>query len=256
MSKFHVNPKTGNPGICKAKEEENCPFAGLSEHYTTREEAQAAYEKVQSKFEHFNWKSNVPQSKGAYTLAIYDPMSEEVPKDGLWGNRVFTKFSEIMKAAPAGSRVVIENGQVFEKSNISSYEGEAWKFVEGPYDPNSRLEKKRTYYSGNLSFSIKLHGARLEAGGTAPKLKPELRAAVAPDLYEVRDEAKLITAKYDKRPAKSIDELEGQLSEYVTKTWYKLNSYQQATALNNLRLALGEPKNIGDDSKPAFSWAK
>jgi hypothetical protein len=52
VAKFHVNPKTGNTGACKAKN--NCPFGGESEHYSTQEEARAAYEGSQEKIKK-NW---------------------------------------------------------------------------------------------------------------------------------------------------------------------------------------------------------
>lgn len=43
MPKFHINPKTGNPGACKAMV--SCPYGDLdSDHYGSAEEARAAYE--------------------------------------------------------------------------------------------------------------------------------------------------------------------------------------------------------------------
>lgn len=42
---YHVNPKTGEPGTCKAMK--SCPFGGLDAHYTSEEAARAAYEKSQ-----------------------------------------------------------------------------------------------------------------------------------------------------------------------------------------------------------------
>jgi hypothetical protein len=43
LSKYHVNPKTGQPGVCHAKE--RCPFASDREHYRTQEAATDAYER-------------------------------------------------------------------------------------------------------------------------------------------------------------------------------------------------------------------
>lgn len=43
---YHVNPKTGEPGICKAAK--SCPFGGLEVHYTSPEAARAAYENSQA----------------------------------------------------------------------------------------------------------------------------------------------------------------------------------------------------------------
>ena len=44
--KYHINPKTGNPGKCSAKI--TCPFGNDDVHYNSREEAREAYEKINS----------------------------------------------------------------------------------------------------------------------------------------------------------------------------------------------------------------
>jgi hypothetical protein len=40
---FHVNPQTGNPGVCRAKEG-NCPFGAEAPHYDSKDAARAGYE--------------------------------------------------------------------------------------------------------------------------------------------------------------------------------------------------------------------
>ncbi len=45
MVKYHVNPKTGEPGLCGAQAN-NCPFGGGDVHYPTKEAARSAYEKT------------------------------------------------------------------------------------------------------------------------------------------------------------------------------------------------------------------
>ena len=42
-TRFHINPKTGEPGICHAQK--NCPFGGEDAHFASKNEARAAYEK-------------------------------------------------------------------------------------------------------------------------------------------------------------------------------------------------------------------
>ena len=37
MANYHINPETGEPGICRAKK--NCPFGNLDSHYSSKEEA-------------------------------------------------------------------------------------------------------------------------------------------------------------------------------------------------------------------------
>jgi hypothetical protein len=46
MSKYHVNSKTGDSGLCRA-EKDQCPFGGESNHYETPELARAAFERTQ-----------------------------------------------------------------------------------------------------------------------------------------------------------------------------------------------------------------
>lgn len=46
MAKYHINPTTGNPGLCRAHKQ--CPFGGESEHYGSESEARQAYEAIQS----------------------------------------------------------------------------------------------------------------------------------------------------------------------------------------------------------------
>lgn len=45
MAKFHITPKTGNPGSCRAVTGA-CPFGSTDEHYPTKEAARAAFEKT------------------------------------------------------------------------------------------------------------------------------------------------------------------------------------------------------------------
>ena len=42
MTSYHINPNTGNPGICRAIN--TCPFGSSSEHYPTKDLARKAYE--------------------------------------------------------------------------------------------------------------------------------------------------------------------------------------------------------------------
>lgn len=44
--KYHISPKTGEPGKCQALV--NCPFAAAEEHYSSSEAARSAYEKRQA----------------------------------------------------------------------------------------------------------------------------------------------------------------------------------------------------------------
>lgn len=49
MTKFHINPETGNPGGCRAVVGK-CPFGGDDEHFDTAEAARAAFEAKHENF--------------------------------------------------------------------------------------------------------------------------------------------------------------------------------------------------------------
>lgn len=171
---YHVNPKTGNPGQCKAKKQ--CPFGGMENHYATQEEAAKSYEKAQEKYEAFVALSVIPQSKGAYTLAVFDRLDPNVLQQAV----------PAMIAAPNGARLVVENGQVWEKNTL--YGDDSWRFATGEYEPMYRLEPKKTYDGNYARWLIKDHGGRLEAGGRRQEPYSEARPRVAEPYREFAKE--------------------------------------------------------------------
>jgi len=46
MTVYHINPETGNPGICRANKKP-CPHGGAENHFESKEEARASFEKRQ-----------------------------------------------------------------------------------------------------------------------------------------------------------------------------------------------------------------
>lgn len=254
---FHVNPKTGNPGICRAKPESGrgCPFGGAEEHFNSREEARADYERKQEKFEQFLFKSKVPPTKGSYVLASYDPMSEEVPVGQLWGNPVYGKFSEKMAEADEDTRLVMENGQVWQKNSL--YGNESWKFVSGPYDPLSRLEKGKSYDSSYLGNQIMKFGARLERGGSTPKIAVEHRRDVYPDREELQFEAASLRETFnEKSPAPDEQVMDEYVDDYISERWSGLTPHGWATIRGRIDEELGQKRNIGTEDEPMWVWSK
>lgn len=46
MARYHINPKTGNPGVCRAVK--SCPFGDLeADHYESKAAARSSYEEAQ-----------------------------------------------------------------------------------------------------------------------------------------------------------------------------------------------------------------
>jgi hypothetical protein len=57
MDKYHINPETGNPGLCSAKVK--CPFGGDDVHYFSKEAAQKAFEESTKSEALKAWKKKV-----------------------------------------------------------------------------------------------------------------------------------------------------------------------------------------------------
>jgi hypothetical protein len=154
MARYHINPKTGNPGICRAKEQ--CPFGDASNHYDSKEEAHKAYEQSQQTFSNFMTKSNMPkQHAKARIIAVF-----ESQKDALV---LSPSIRKAMESAPIDARLITENGMTWTKSSLSQSLGhDVWKFSDGEYDKRYRLEPKRSYGGYQIAGIIKEHGARLE----------------------------------------------------------------------------------------------
>lgn len=171
MAKYHVNPKTGTPSVCRATKKNGCPYEGVSSHYASAEAARIDYESNQEKISHFMWKTQVPQAEGAITLVVYDPLDENVPMPGtkVWStgaaapDPVAQKFFNSMDNAPDGALVVVEDGSVFQKNTL--YGNQSWA-LRSKYIPSLRLETDKAYDRSNFGFFIKNFGARLE---TTPK---------------------------------------------------------------------------------------
>jgi len=86
MSTYHINPKTGNPGICHA-EKGRCPFGSSEEHYESKSEARAAYE---AKSDSFN----------EVTYTVGDGETIEAPYGNGWrGSNYDQKLSTTQIAA-------------------------------------------------------------------------------------------------------------------------------------------------------------
>lgn len=251
MAKFHINPETGNAGACKAVNGK-CPFGSEDEHFATKREAQAVFEKKQEVFEHFNWKSNIPPI-GSTTLATYDPMSEDIAVSEMWGNKVFGAFGEKMDEAKDGTRLVIENGQVLQKDFFSG----SWKFVAGDKDVLNSLERGESYDRAYLGTPIMQYGARLENGGATPRMAPEHRAHIVPDKEELQYEAGIVSTEFTKEDGGyAAQDLESRLDDYVTERWHELTPTQWSDIGANLRKELGEPTNLGTDEDPSWIWKK
>lgn len=115
MSTYHVNPKTGNVGVCSAYSPANCPFGASSEgvatHYESKASALAGAEVLFSK-----------QYGGSLGQAIRDIPSEKV-KEAIAAFEEKSPYSSSMtKTYQGGLRTFVQtisknhNGGIHERS--------------------------------------------------------------------------------------------------------------------------------------------
>ncbi len=98
MAKYHINPKTGNPNICRA--DVSCPFGDMeADHYGTKGEALKAYEKTHPGS--FKGSAKKPGALGH-------------------GDKLTTK--EEYTNAPVGTVIQFSNGLRFVKSGNGNWE--------------------------------------------------------------------------------------------------------------------------------------
>lgn len=91
MARYHVNPKTGNPGLCAAKQ--SCPFGSLdSDHYDSSIEAREAYEKSQAS-------SLLPPNRSQLVKA-FNELRGQASILSVEINDLETQFSDLNKAIP------------------------------------------------------------------------------------------------------------------------------------------------------------
>ncbi len=253
MSKYHVNPKTGNPGACKAQA--NCPFGAEEDHFETRESARKSYEQKQEKIEQFLFKTKLIPTKGSHVLATYDPMSPEVPVGQLWGNEVYGKFAEKLKSAPKGSRVVIENGMILTKENPEFYGEESWKLESNDYDNLTTLEVGRVYDVSSHASAIMQYGARLEIGGEAPELDTKHRLDYYPTEKELDNEANKIRKEFllaEGTAAPDVESLREYVEDYIVERWAGLEPQQWNPIRAEIYRRIGTPVNWGTEEKPLW----
>jgi hypothetical protein len=97
MAKYHINPATGNVGVCQAKR--NCPF-GESHHFLTQNEALKQSDELgEAYFEFYQQvQSFKPLTKSQFTQELI----KQYPKN--WKNLLeLTSFTELNQASMADS---------------------------------------------------------------------------------------------------------------------------------------------------------
>jgi GNAT superfamily N-acetyltransferase len=124
MAKYHINPETGNPGICRAKQK--CPYGSLeTEHYSTLEEARQVYEELQT-------------SQIAESSRIYTP--EEVEEFVLNSPDTTFLVQEVWHSSKGSQTIAVNQiGEVVGEAkgirSFSQLESQGWERDGDPQDP-------------------------------------------------------------------------------------------------------------------------
>jgi hypothetical protein len=100
MDKFHINPETGNPGVCSAKVK--CPFGGDEVHYFSKEAAQKAFEEATKEEALKVWKKKTIAAPEPVVPAVSSSSSTNIGHGrGSFHGRVATPAPKPKKAPPA-----------------------------------------------------------------------------------------------------------------------------------------------------------
>lgn len=157
MAKYHINPKTGNPGRCSAVHQ--CPFGGESDHYGSESEARQAYEGS--------------MSQGGATSSLKKSIVPTPEQD--WDN----KFEAITVEAELRRKETLRAGATAEL--MTKYYG------AGSYEKTIQAAKERAGYASSYydkkaekseATSRVLEGnATLASAGVANRTSSALAAA-------------------------------------------------------------------------------
>jgi len=118
MAKYHINPKTGNPNICRA--ETSCPFGDLqADHYPTKKAALAAYEKS-----HEGSFKTRPVQAGALVHGDKLTSAEDYANAPIGTVVQFSNGLRFVKGGDGNWETSQSGGLIFDNKEISEYPAE------------------------------------------------------------------------------------------------------------------------------------
>ena len=122
MVKYHISPASGRPNICRAKVK--CPIGGESDHYASKEEARAAYEKKMSQ----DLGNVSTTTRKATRLSLEEELKKATP-DNIDGKLAELYYKEAQaQAQVAAARSALERDRKYQERypqghpNWSTYE--------------------------------------------------------------------------------------------------------------------------------------
>lgn len=145
--KFHINPATGAVGKCNSVIGQ-CPFGGLDHHFRDENVARRAFENKAQTFYDWTNNSRIPQETGWITEHVFDPTRQ----DTYANKHVFFGYD-----IPEGTRLVVENGWIFEKLSFDDF----WEMKAGEERVGGiKIGQPMQYYE--FLSALENFGGRLE----------------------------------------------------------------------------------------------
>lgn len=188
MAKFHINPTTGRVNICRADDSKakGCPFGGPSDHYSSKEDARAAYEQKNETFqttplkklsskekEELALKADIekwgPRGKGASVDGLNSDDAFEARK--LYASETIEKFeltpeSSTEEVAEAAHKAGIVAGFLKNQIGAKAFEANRAKLKKDLEEKRANAAaKKATVAVPNSSFEIDSEWTRIPGEG-------------------------------------------------------------------------------------------
>ena len=165
MARYHINPETGEPGVCKAKDK--CPFGDLTtEHYNSKTAARAAYELRGN---------NISQ-------VLADRLREFAQADEKWA-KVYDKQAKLQAKLTSKRKAVLAGHEEYPEKDLQEL---------------ARIEKQFDKENDNVRHAFYARQLALRAAEEAGFAKPEDR----PDdtTIEVKEGNRAYTASREQKP--------------------------------------------------------
>lgn len=200
VARYHINPETGRPGVCRAKTPDACQFAKdgvVPEHYNSESEARAGYEKQQEHNTVKTFVNTTPFSKYAETLAKVEKSREQYRSLHAENVRLVENFTNLRERAHAGDIDALNKlSQAHERLRLSNLE-------LGRVARNMDLEQHKLYEQGVME-------------------KPEQRGVESPYFYNAFKNQFLTLSKkpvmYSKLTNEQQKNLEANFAAWSGKT--------------------------------------
>lgn len=193
MTKYHINPATGNPGVCVATDGK-CRYGNNAPHFSSEADARTAYEAAMSgAFSQNNLTKQQALAESFFTVegvefesAIWNYLPSEKAKASIYSLEIVTRNKDISLAYGSS----FTGG--YDVRVLQRQRGNYWEEVEGIYGLTS-LDKAREAAEQMAFEDTKKHLSKLKSYSgktiTSEMIRSDLikiRAKVAKERAEAK----------------------------------------------------------------------